>query len=163
MFLYNFCNNFHFKVDAFCCKNLVYSLEECRCQLLLFFAFDVKIYNRTARVDRFNDPVLVVTGEDKPTNILKLLNVRSKEHLNIRSSVICLIDDDYLVLCRRGKRHSASKRLCLVPHGVQETSFIRTVDDIVVSIKFFAQCFGNSGLTDTSRSCKEKIRDLTLF
>ena len=31
VFLYNFRNNFHFKVDAFGCKNLMYSLEECCC------------------------------------------------------------------------------------------------------------------------------------
>jgi hypothetical protein len=57
-------------------------------------------------VERFNNFVLVIAREDKPTVVVKRLDVSSEEELYIMCSIICLINDDDLVLRFRRKRNS---------------------------------------------------------
>ena len=52
-------------------------------------------------MERFNDLVLIVAGENKSTVFVEGLNIRSKEELYVGSGIVCFVDDDDLMTCLR--------------------------------------------------------------
>ena len=114
-------------------------------------------------MQRRDDLILVVTSEDESTILLKLFDASTKKHLHIRCSVVCLINDDDLMLSSRGQRDSGSIDLCLITDGIEETTFVRSVDNQTVSTQLCTQCLGDGSLTDASRPCEQEVGDLTLL
>ena len=72
----------------------------------------------------FDDLILIVAGEDKPTVSLELLNTRSEKELYVGSGIVCLIDDDNLVLRLTRERYRRRKVLGIIPNSVKKPSFI---------------------------------------
>ncbi len=64
---------------------------------------DSEVNDRAAGVQRFNDLVLEVAGEDKAAVVVELLYGGSEGQLHVRSGVVCLVNDDDLVGCSRGQ------------------------------------------------------------
>jgi hypothetical protein len=50
----------------------------------------------------------------------------------------------------------------MVSDSIEESSLVRSVDDVVVGLNFMTECFSDSGLTDTRRSRQQQIRDLSV-
>ena len=80
----------------------------------------------------FDDLILIVAGKDKPTVSLELLNTRSEKELYIGSGIVCLIDNDDLVLRLTSERYRRRKVLGIIPNSVKKTPLIRSVNDIVI-------------------------------
>jgi hypothetical protein len=59
-----------------------------------FLSSDSELDHSAARVERFDDFILVVAGEDESAVTSKLLNKCPKEELYVVPRVICLINDD---------------------------------------------------------------------
>src|SRR6056300_438503 len=149
----NFTKDFQFKLNVLLSEDLMHTLEECSGKVCFLLTLDRKLDHRAPRVQWLNDLILVVTGEDESTGALKLLNERPEQHLHVRGGVVCLIDDKHLVTCLRGQRDGRNEGLGTVPHSVQEATFVRSIDHIVISTQFIAQCLGNGSLTNASRTC----------
>ena len=64
----------------------------------------------------------------------------------------------HLTKARRSMRNSS-----LVSDSIEESSFIGSVDDIIVYSKFMTKCLGYSGLTTSRRSRQKKIWNFTLL
>tara|TARA_B100000427_G_C15508640_1_gene595131 strand:+ start:2444 stop:2671 length:228 start_codon:yes stop_codon:yes gene_type:complete len=75
-------------------------------------------------MQRFDELILVIAGEDKSAIAIERLDVRSKEELNIVSGVIRFIDDDNFMLLTRCKRDCGSEVLSLVSYCVKESSLV---------------------------------------
>ena len=84
-------------------QDLFQTKEELTLELLLLLLLDSEVNDRATGVQRFNDLVLEVAGEDESAVVVELLYGGSKGQLHVSSGVVCLIDDDHLVGCSRGQ------------------------------------------------------------
>ena len=69
-------------------------------------------------MQRFDDLVNEVTGEDETTVAVELLHSGPERQLHVVSGVVCLIDDNDLVGRSRGQRDGCGKLPHTVPHSV---------------------------------------------
>ena len=70
-------------------------------------------------MEGFNDSVLKVTCEDKPTIFVEGFDIGSEEELNIVGSVVCFIYNYNLMFpITIHKRYCGSKILCLIPYSI---------------------------------------------
>ena len=78
--------------------------------------------------------------------------------------VVSFVNNDDFVLCFScSKRDGRSEVLRIVSDGIEKSSFIGSVDDITVCSNFITKCFCYSRLTNTRRTCKKHVWDLTLL
>ncbi|CAR63281.1 hypothetical protein SRSM4_083 [Synechococcus phage S-RSM4] len=90
-------------------ENRFQTSEELTLQLSCLLRFDPKVNNRATGVQRFNNLVDEVTGEDEAAVRVKLLYSGPEGQLDIVGGVVCLINDDHLVGGTRGQRDGASE------------------------------------------------------
>ena len=55
-------------------------------------------------MERLDDFIFIIAGEDESAVVLEFLNRRSKEELYVGSGIVCFIDDDDFMSGIRGER-----------------------------------------------------------
>ena len=83
-------------------------------------------------MEGFNDFVLVIAGKNESAVSGELLNTRSKKELYVGSGIVCFIDDDDFVFRLGRKRYGACEVFSVITDGIEEPSFIGSVNDITI-------------------------------
>ena len=120
-----------FILNTLVSKNGLQASEELTLELSCLLWFDPEIHNRTTGVERFNDLVDEVTGEDEAAVAVELLYGGPEGQLNVVGGVVCLINDDDLVGRPRGQRDGRSELTDTVSDRIKEPPLVRTVNDDV--------------------------------
>jgi len=76
VFVDEFDENLLIIFNALCLKNSPETLEELSCNCWFVFGFNSELDHCTSGVERFDNFVFVVAGEDESAVVIKCLNIR---------------------------------------------------------------------------------------
>jgi hypothetical protein len=107
-------------------------------------------------VERLNDFVDKVACEDETTVLAELFHEAAESRLHRFSiHIVCLINDH--ILPAAGEGNARCESFDLYSKSIDQTTFLRTVNDDVVRTNLIQHCLSDSSLTYTSSPRKNKV------